>query len=44
VENTPQRWCAKRKAELDLRSLGGEALDALSRHTAVPAPRLEEWR
>ena len=33
----------KSKAEVVLRSLRGEALDALSRHTAVPVPRLEEW-
>ena len=44
LENPPQRWGAKRKAEVVLRSLLGEALDALSRHTAVPVPRLEEWR
>ena len=44
LENPPQRWGAKRKAEVVLRSLRGEALDALSRHTAVPVPRLEEWR
>ena len=43
LENPPQRWGAKRKAEVVLRSLRGEALDALSRHTAVPVPRLEEW-
>ena len=44
LENPPQRWGAKRKAEVVLRSLRGEALDALSRHTAGPVPRLEEWR
>ena len=27
-----------------LRLLRGEPLDALSRHTAVPVSRLEEWR
>jgi hypothetical protein len=27
-----------------LRLLRGEALDALSRQTAVPVPRLEDWR
>lgn len=40
----PQRWGAKRKAEVVLRLLRGEALDMLSRQTAVPIPRLEEWR
>ncbi len=40
----PQRWRAKRKAEVVLRLLRGEPLDALSRQTAVSIPRLEEWR
>jgi transposase len=40
----PLRWSAKRKAEVVLRLLRGEALDALSRQTAVPVPRLEDWR
>jgi len=44
LENLPQRWRAKRKAEVVLRLLRGEALDTLSRQTAVPIPRLEEWR
>jgi len=43
-ENPPLRWRAKRKAEVVLRMLRGESLDALSRQTAVPVPRLEEWR
>jgi hypothetical protein len=43
-ENFPQRWGMKRKAEVVLRLLRGEALDAISRQTAVPVPRLEEWR
>lgn len=34
----------KRKAEVVLRLLRGEALDTLSRQTSVPVPRLEEWR
>jgi hypothetical protein len=34
----------KRKAEVVLRLLRGEALDTISRQTAVPVPRLEEWR
>lgn len=44
LENFPIRWGMKRKAELVLRLLRGEPLDALSRQTAVPVPRLEEWR
>jgi hypothetical protein len=38
------RWRAKRKAEVVLRLLQGEPLDKISRETAVPIPRLEEWR
>ena len=44
LENPPRRWRAKRKAAVVLRLLRGESLDALSRQTAVPVPRLEEWR
>jgi len=43
-ENPPLRWRAKRKAEVVMRMLRGEPLDLLSRQTAVPVPRLEEWR
>lgn len=44
LEPPPLRWRAKRKAEVVLCLLRGEPLDALSRQTAVPIPRLEEWR
>lgn len=44
LDHPPQRWRAKRKSEVVLRLLRGEPLDALSRQTAVPIPRLEEWR
>lgn len=44
LETPPLRWRAKRKAEVVLRLLRGDALDTLSRQTAVPIPRLEEWR
>lgn len=44
LANPPQRWGAKRKTAVVLRVLRGESLDALSRQTAVPVPRLEEWR
>ncbi len=44
LEISPLRWRAKRKAEVVLRMLRGESLDALSRQTAVPVPRLETWR
>jgi transposase len=45
LENPPpQRWRARRKADVVLRLLRGEPLDLVSRHTGVPVPRLEEWR
>lgn len=44
LETPPLRWRAKRKAEVVLRLLRGDSLDTLSRQTAVPIPRLEEWR
>lgn len=46
VAGTPpvQRWRAKRKAEVVVRLLRGEAMDALSRELGVPIPRLESWR
>ena len=44
LETPPQRWRAKRKTEVVLRLLRGEPLDKISRETAVPIPRLEEWR
>src|SRR3954465_15681928 len=40
----PERWSAQRKADLVLRLLRGEALDAVARDTQVPAHELEEWR
>jgi transposase len=40
----PERWSAQRKAELVLRLLRGEALDAVSRASQVPAPELESWK
>ena len=40
----PERWSAQRKAELVLRLLRGEALDAVSRESQVPAHELEAWR
>lgn len=38
------RWHAKRKAEVVLRLLRGEPLDALSRELGAPIARLEQWR
>ncbi len=40
----PERWSAKRKMELVLRLLRGEALDEVSREVQVPAHLLEEWQ
>jgi hypothetical protein len=40
----PEQWSAQRKADLVLRLLIGEALDAVARDSQVPAHELEEWR
>tara|TARA_R110000868_G_scaffold380630_1_gene646637 strand:- start:990 stop:1379 length:390 start_codon:yes stop_codon:yes gene_type:complete len=40
----PQRWSARLKAEVAIRLIRGESLDALSRETRQPAARLTEWR
>ena len=40
----PERWSAGRKADVVLRLLRGEAIDAVSRDTQVPAHELEDWR
>src|SRR3981189_240601 len=40
----PERWSVQRKTELVLRLLRGEALDAVSRESQVPAPELESWK
>jgi transposase len=40
----PDRWSAQRKAELVLRLFRGEALDAVSRESQVPAHELESWK
>ena len=40
----PERWSVQRKAELVLRLLRGEALDAVSRESQVPAHELEIWK
>ena len=39
-----QRWSARRKREVVLRLLRGEALDTLSRELGVEQYRLEQWR
>jgi len=40
----PERWSVQRKAELVLRLLRGEALEAVSRESQVPAHELENWK
>lgn len=40
----PQRWSARRKRDVVLRLLRGEALDAVSRQVGVEISRLEAWR
>jgi transposase len=40
----PDRWSAQRKTELVLRLFRGEALDAVSRASQVPAHELESWK
>ena len=43
-EELPERWSVQRKTELVLRVLRGEALDAVSRESQVPAHELESWK
>ena len=40
----PERWRVQGKTELVLRLLGGEALDAVSRESQIPAHELESWK
>jgi hypothetical protein len=40
----PERWSAPQETELVLRLLRGEALDAVSRESQVPAHELESWK
>jgi hypothetical protein len=40
----PERWSVQRKTELVLRLLRGEALDAVSRESQIPAHELESWK
>jgi transposase len=42
--NHYKRWTAPRKAEVVIRMLRGESLDALSRELGVEIYLLEEWR
>jgi transposase len=38
-----KRWSAVRKAEIIIRFMKGETLDALSREAGIPASQIEEW-
>src|SRR6266568_2767963 len=40
----PERWSVQGKTELVLRLLRGEALDAVSRESQIPAHELESWK
>jgi len=40
----PERWSVQRKMEVVLRLLRGEALDAVSRESQIPAHELESWK
>src|SRR4030095_14160719 len=40
----PERFSVRRKTEVVLRLLRGEALDLLSRELGIPAARLATWR
>ena len=40
----PERWSVQRKTELVLRLLRGEALNAVSRESQIPAHELEGWK
>ena len=44
ADELPERWSVQRKTELVLRLLRGEALDAVSRESQVPAHELESWK
>src|SRR5712692_5813931 len=44
ADEPPEPWSVQRKTELVLRLLRGEALDAVSRESQVPAHELERWQ
>jgi len=43
-QELPERWSAKRKAEVVMRLVRGEDLGEVSREVQVAPPELEEWR
>lgn len=44
MEEKQARWSAQKKAELVLRLLRGESIDAVSRECAVTVESLNRWR
>jgi len=40
----PERWSVQRKTEVVVCLLRGEALDAVSRESQIPAHELESWK
>jgi transposase-like protein len=44
MEDKRERWTASKKAEVVLRLLRGESLDALSRECEVTVEALSKWR
>jgi transposase-like protein len=44
MQETEKRWSAKKKAEIVLRLLRGEAIDTLSRENEVTVGMLSHWR
>src|SRR5437879_2581557 len=44
ADELAERWSGQRKTELVLRLVRGEALDAVSRESQVPAHELERWQ
>ena len=43
-DELPERWSVQRKTEVVLRLLRGEAVDAVSRESQIPAHELEGWK
>lgn len=43
-QTTPERWSARAKTEVILRSHRGERVEAVSRESHVPVHEIETWR
>ena len=44
MDETQKRWSARKKAEIVMRLLRGESIDALSRECVVTVATLSQWR